>query len=267
MSDADTGQVTASAAEIYDTFFLPALFQRWAAPVCEAADIRPGDHVLDVACGTGVLALEAKRRAGDGGIVRGLDCNAGMLAVARGASADIVWDEGRAEALPFADNSLDAVVSQFGLMFFEDRGQALAEMWRVLRPGGRLAAAVWAGLERVPGYMAMVTLLDRLFGAETADALYAPYCLGDEKALARLFAAAGIADAQVTLHGGPAIFPSVASWVHTDIRGWTLADAIDDAQFARLLAEAETEFRDFVAADGTVSFAHPALIVTASKPG
>jgi SAM-dependent methyltransferase len=267
VSEADTGQVTGSTAEIYDKFFLPALFERWAEPVCEAADIRPGDHALDVACGTGVLALEAKRRVGEGGIVCGLDCNPGMLAVARGKSAAIVWEEGRAEELPFADNSLDAVVSQFGLMFFADRKKALSEMWRVLRPGGRLAVAVWAGLERVPGYMAMVTLLDRLFGAETADALYAPYCLGEEKALARLFAAAGIADARVTLHDGPARFLSVASWVHTDIRGWTLADAIDDAQFERLLAEAETEFQDFVAADGTVSFAHPALIVTASKPG
>ncbi len=143
-NDSERGQVSTSAAEIYDRFFLPALFARCAAPVVEAAGIAAGDRVLDVACGTGVLALEARRR---GATVTGLDRNAGMLAVARTKAGDIDWVEGMAESLPMRDATFDAVVSQFGLMFFEDRVAALREMRRVLKPGGRMAVAVWGGAE------------------------------------------------------------------------------------------------------------------------
>jgi ubiquinone/menaquinone biosynthesis C-methylase UbiE len=173
-SDDARGQVLASAAEIYDEFFVPALFEQWAPPVLDAAAVRKGEQVLDVACGTGVLTRAAAARAGR---ATGLDVNPGMLAVARKRGGGIDWRESRAEALPFADGSFDVVLSQFGLMFFEDRDAALREMLRVLRPGGRLAIAVWDSLERAPGYAAMAALLERLFGAEIAGALHAPYCL------------------------------------------------------------------------------------------
>jgi SAM-dependent methyltransferase len=261
-NDSERGQVSTSAAEIYDRFFLPALFARCAAPVAEAAGIAAGDRVLDVACGTGVLALEASRR---GAAVTGLDRNAGMLAVARTKAGGIDWVEGMAESLPMRDATFDAVVSQFGLMFFEDRVGALREMRRVLKPGGRMAVAVWAALRDTPGYSAMVELLDRLFGADTASALNAPYCLGDANALRALFAEAGMADARIVRHDSVAEFPSIAEWVHTDIRGWTLADAIDDAQYAQLRREAQTALAAFAGENGTVRFAHPALIVTAGK--
>jgi hypothetical protein len=138
-------------------------------------------------------------------------------------------------------------------------------MRRVARPGGRLTVAVWDALERSPGYAAMAALLRRLFGDAVAGALHAPFALGDRRELAALFAAAGLPDAAIAAHAGTARFPSIASWVHTDIKGWTLADALDDAQYARLLAEAERDLRPFVAADGTVAFAAPAHIVTTTR--
>ena len=88
------------------------------------------------------------------------------------------WRHGRAEELPFDDHTFDAVISQFGLMFFEDRQAAIREMFRVLRPGGRLAVAVWDSLENTPGYLAVTELLQRLFGAEAADALARSLCAG-----------------------------------------------------------------------------------------
>jgi ubiquinone/menaquinone biosynthesis C-methylase UbiE len=118
------------------------LFEEWAPRVCKAAALLPGNKILDVACGTGVLAREAARCVQPGGMVTGLDRNEVMLTVARRVAPGIEWRQGRAEALPFPDGSFDAVVSQFGLMFFEDREGALREMWRVLKPGGRLAVAV-----------------------------------------------------------------------------------------------------------------------------
>jgi SAM-dependent methyltransferase len=265
MDAAQQGQLTRSAADVYDEFFVPALFAPWPAPVAQAAEIAPGQHVLDVACGTGVLAREAALRVRPGGAVIGLDRNDGMLAVARRKAPEIEWRQGQAEALPFADDRFDAVVSQFGLMFFEDRVMALSEMWRVLKPGGRLAVAVWDALERTPGYAAMTALLQRLFGDRIADALRAPYALGDPEALAALAAQAGI-PAKVTTRAGTARFPSIDAWVHTDVKGWTLAHMIDDSQYQLLRQEAPQALQRFVQPDATVVFEAPAHILCASKP-
>ena len=172
MEAMDRGQLTGSAAEVYEAFFVPALFGEWAPRLCDAASIGPDKRALDVACGTGVVAREAVRRGAD---VTGLDCNPGMLAVATRLAPAVDWHEGRAEALPFDDARFDAVTCQFGLMFFEDRVKALAEMARVTRPGGALVVATWDALERTPGYAAIVELLQRLFGEEIAGTLRAPF--------------------------------------------------------------------------------------------
>jgi len=257
----DRGQVNRSAAEVYEEFFVPALFAEWCGPVAEAARVRPGQRVLDVACGTGVLAREVAGRVGAAGSVVGLDPNEGMLAVAGRRAPEIEWRRGTAESLPFEDGSFDAVGCQFGLMFFEDRVKAVAEMVRVLRPGGHLAVAVWDRVENTPGYAAVTSLLHRLFGVEVADTLRAPFALGDTKEVAGIFARAG-ADCAIETRTGTARFPSIRSWMHTDVRGWTLADLIDDDQFARLLREAETELARFVQPDGSVAFASPAHIAS-----
>ena len=254
-----TGQVTRSAAEIYDEFFVPALFEQFAAPMAEAAGLAPGQTVLDVACGTGVLAREAARRVAPGGMVTGLDRNEGMLAAARAKAPTIEWRQGMAESLPFPDATFDAVVSQFALMFFEDRAQALREMARVTRPGGRIAVAVWAPLETSPGYADMVTLLERLFGKTVADELRAPFTLGDEAALRALFAEAGLHDVELRCIDGTARFPSIEEWVTVDVKGWTLAQFIDERQYQRLLGEAQRELRGYVRADGGVAFAVEAV--------
>jgi len=261
MDEGLKGQVTRSAAEIYEEFFVPALFQQWAPIVADAAGIKAGQRVLDVACGTGVLAREAASR---GAPVTGLDRNEGMLAMARRIAPAVEWKTGRAEQLPFPDAGFDAVVSQFGLMFFDDRAQALREMRRVLKPGGRLAVAVWDRLENSPGYAAMAALLERLFGPRIAGELHAPFALGDADALRALFAEAGLGKAKVATHAGTARFPSIESWVRTDVKGWTLADLIDDDQYALLQREAAVALRRYAKVDGIVMFDAPALIVSAA---
>jgi ubiquinone/menaquinone biosynthesis C-methylase UbiE len=259
------GQVAHSAAQVYEEFFVPALFAQWADRVVAAAQLQPGDRVLDAACGTGVLARAARERVTTSGTVVGLDTNQGMLAVAKQVMPQIEWKHGRAEALPFDDASFDAVVSQFGLMFFEDRQRALREMWRVLRPGGRMAVAVWDRLENSPGYSKITALLQRLFGDKAADALRAPFGLGDKAVLAQLFAAAGIPDIAIRTQDGLARYPSLDAMIYTEIKGWTLADMLDDAQYARLRTEAARELAPFVAGDGSVAFSAPAHIVTATR--
>lgn len=265
MNDDLKGQVSRSAAEIYDELFLPALFAQWAPRIAEAAAISPGQRVLDVACGTGVLAREAQRRITPGGSVVGLDINAGMLAVARRKEPAVDWREGRAESLPFEDGAFDAVVSQFGLMFFEDKPGALREMTRVVKPGGRLAVAVWDALERSEGYAAMAELVEKLFGARMARELRAPFDLGDGDALRALFHKAGVEGAEIASVDGSARYPSLEVWLHVDVKGWTLADLIDDDQFEKLRTSAEEELARFVQPDGSVAFRSPARVATLTK--
>lgn len=262
---ADSGQVVLSAAEVYDEFFLPALFSAWAPRVVTAALLEPGMRVVDVACGTGVLAIEAARVVSPGGEVVGVDLNPEMLAVARQKASEVEWLEAPAESLPLDSDSFDAVLSQFGLMFFEDKHAAIREMWRVLRPSGRLVIAVWDSLENTPGYAGITSLLARLFGDAVAELLKSPYALGDPDTLQSLLASSGVEGAEVKRVAGEARFPSIRSWMQTDVRGWTLADKLDDEQYERLVAEAEQELCRFATSDGLVRFGHPALIATARK--
>jgi ubiquinone/menaquinone biosynthesis C-methylase UbiE len=267
MSNEDRGQVSRNAAEVYEEFFVPALFQEWASRVVDAVHIQPSQKVLDVACGTGVVARTALERVGTTGQVVGLDVNEGMLAVAARTEPHIDWRRGKAEALPFDNASFDAVLCQFGLMFFEDRRAAIKEMVRVLRPGGNLAVAVWHSLDNTPGYAAMVELLQRLFGTEAANGLRFPFSLGDMPTLRSLFDDIGLDDNDIRINTlpGTAHFPSIESWVYTDIKGWVLADQFDDAQYEQLLREAKQSLAPFVEADGQVRFASPAHIVSATK--
>src|SRR5215471_13936219 len=138
---ASVTQAQIDAGHAYQNLFVKALFAEWAPKMIEAARVRQGQRVLDLACGTGVLAREAALRVGAKGSVVGLDANSGMLAVAATIAPTVEWQHGIAESLPFADESFDAVVCQFGLMFFSDKVRALREMFRVLNHRGRLALA------------------------------------------------------------------------------------------------------------------------------
>ena len=259
------GQISSRAAEIYEDFFLPALFEQWADVVADTAGLHAGERVLDVACGTGVLARTVARRVGATGWVGGLDVNEGMLAMAARKAAGIDWRHGQAESLPFESASLDAVLCQFGLMFIEDRERAVQEMRRVLRPGGRVAVAVWDRLDHTPGYAAMAALLQRLFGDDAAKGLHTPFNMGDAAELQALFVTQGFPNAQITTRQGAARFPSIEDWVRTEVYGWVLADVLSEAQVAQLLTEAEQVLARFADAEGRVSFAAPAHILWAAK--
>lgn len=251
-------------AEIYETRFVPALFAHWGPVVCDMAGIGPGDRVVDVGCGTGALTLAAAARAGEAGSVAGVDPSPEMLAVARRKSDAIAWIDATAEHLPLPDRGADAAVSQFALMFFDDQAAGLAEMMRILRPGGRLAVAVCDAVERSPGYAALAALLDRLFGRSVGDAFRSPFSAGDPGHLRRCAEEAGIAGAEVTRRNEAVRFATVASLIATERAcAWTLGGVLDDDQFARLLREAESALAPFVGPDGAVRFDMPALILTA----
>lgn len=133
-----------SPPENYERYFVPAIGEPVAIESLRAAELRPGERVLDVGCGTGIVGRLAAEAVGSGGSVTGLDVEPGMLAVARAAAgkAEIEWIEASAESIPLPDESVDVVVCQMSLQFVPDRPRALEEMRRVLVPGGRLVLNV-----------------------------------------------------------------------------------------------------------------------------
>jgi ubiquinone/menaquinone biosynthesis C-methylase UbiE len=255
------------AAKGYDSLLVPALFGEWAVKVADAAEIAPGQRVLDVACGTGVLSREIASRVTSSGYVVGLDPNHGMLAFARELSPDIEWENGVAESLPFPDESFDVVVSQFGLMFFTDREKAIREMLRVLNPGGRMVVAVWDSLQNTPAYAASVALLQELAGKSAADALSAPYSLGDLQELATLFGHAGAHPIDIATQSGTARFPSISVMVEADLRGWlpVMGVELSEEKIGQILNRAESVLSSYVTSDGKVVFDSPAHVVKAIK--
>lgn len=169
----ETFQIPIEAAEAYEARFVPALFGEWAPRVVEAAGVAPRHRVLDVACGTGVVARAAWARLGGRGAVVGVDVNEAMLTVARRLEPAVDWRRGDAAALPCDAAAFDAVLCQSALMFFPDRTAALGEMARVCAPGGTVAVQVWSGLDEQPAYGPLVEVAARHAGREAVQMLSA----------------------------------------------------------------------------------------------
>ncbi len=133
--------------------------------------------------------------------------------------------------------------------------QALHEIARVLIPEGRFAIAVWDLLENSPAYSVAVDLLERRAGPEAADALRAPFTLGDLEGLKELAVAAGLS-AEVETAVGRALFPSVRSMVEADLRGWlpVMGVELEEALILEILEEAEVDMSPFVGPDGRMAF-------------
>jgi SAM-dependent methyltransferase len=206
-------------------------------------------------------------RVGPSGHVVGVDPNPGMLTVARELNDRVDWRAGTAEALPSEDAAFDRVASQFGMMFFSDLEGAVGEMVRVLRPAGRFAIAVWDSIEKSPAYAVEVRLLERMAGQKAADALRAPFVLGDIAELrGRIEEAAGSPVESSTVVGR-ARFPGIQSMVEADLRGWLPVMGVDleEDLILRVLAAAEQELSEFVRPDGRMEFASPAHVVSGSK--
>ena len=219
-------QVGGNAAEVYERQLVPAMFAPWASRLIDLAVVRPGAHVLDVACGTGVVTRLAAERAGSAGRVVGLDINHAMLDVARRlppVGATIDWLEASALEMPLPDAAFDVVLCQHGLQQFPDRPAALREMRRVLAPGGRLALCVWSRIEGNPGMAALVEALQRHVGPEAAANRRAPFALGDPAQLRALLEEAGYRDIDVRTLVEPSRFPSPEALVASQLAATPLS--------------------------------------------
>ena len=196
-------QLQGNAAERYEQWIVPFITGPWVPPLLDLVELRAGERVLDVACGTGVVSRLAARRVAPSGAVTGLDFNEGMLSVAGRLplppGLTIEWHQGSALALPFADRAFDVVLCQHGLMFFPDRLKALGEMRRVLTHGGRVAISVWTGPS--PYFTAQREALARYISVEAASTSTVAFSLGDADEFSGLLTGAGFRD--VVVHRVP----------------------------------------------------------------
>jgi demethylmenaquinone methyltransferase / 2-methoxy-6-polyprenyl-1,4-benzoquinol methylase len=124
--------------DVMNSVMTAGLHHRWRARAADLAALGPGDSALDVACGTGDLAIELARRVGAGGEVIGSDFAEEMLDRARAKAPGLVWEWGNALELPYASGRFDAATVGFGARNFSDLERGLAEMARVVKPGGRV---------------------------------------------------------------------------------------------------------------------------------
>lgn len=257
--------------QTYEAQLVPRIFQPWAERLIGASHLMAGERVLDLACGTGIVARTAAARVGPGGTVFGVDVNPAMLEVARRVSAGILpaieYLEGNALSLPFSNSSFDVVICQQGLQFFTDRTAALREVRRVATPRGRALFAVWRGIDH---HRAMTALdeevMSRHLDPEVMQGSDAPFWLGDIEQVRSLFHEAGFTDVHIRSSVSEVRFASARqmldslSGAHAPLAGAIaqLGEAAREAMYADV-EEAFSTYRD----DDGVMFTMTSAIVHA----
>lgn len=258
-----------SPPENYERYFVPAIGAPLAKELVETAALRAGERVLDVACGTGVVARLAAQASGAAGSVAGLDINPGMLAVARSTTPPgmvIDWREASAEAMPFPDASFDAVLCQMGLQFVPDKVASLREMRRVLTPGGRLILSVPGPTPEL--FAVLAEALARHVGAEAARFVDQVFSLHDAAELRDLVGnGAGLREVSVRADTKTLRLPAPEEFLWQYVRSTPLAGAVAQVSAERrgsLERDVVAKWRELVS-DGALVLQVRMVVATARK--
>lgn len=264
-------QLDEEGAANYERTLVPAFMDPWAADLIDAVELKPGERVLDVGCGTGIVARHAARRVGTGGSVAGVDVNPAMLAVAREVSADldppVAWRQAPADALPFADATFDAVLCQQAFQFFPDPTAALTEMHRALVPGGRVGLGTCQPVEYQPGYAVLTEVVTRHVGVAAGEVIRSPYALGDPDRLRALLTGAGFADVHVRLLFTTFRVPSAEAFLQAETSSSPLGDLVVrlDRDVLAALVEDLAGALDAYTDDDGVTFPFGTIVATAAR--
>ena len=258
MSAQPEWQFVGSVPENYERYLVPSIFGPWAKDLVEIAQLQAGERVLDVACGTGIVARTAALILGSGGRAIGLDLSAPMLAVARSAAAaeglSIDWQEGSAVKLPLTDAACDVVLCQQGLQFFPDRPAVLREMHRVLRSGGRLVLSVWTGIDRSPGFAALAEALKHRISSEAGALMTSgPFGLSRAEELQSLVAKANFRDVNIGTAAKMLQYPSARDFVLRYVAGSALGGffaTVDERVRSALLDDVTLALSNYVSDHG-----------------
>ncbi len=239
----------ADASENYERFFVPAIGRPVAEILLSVAALRPGERVLDVGCGTGVVTRLAADRVGGDGEVTGLDVNPGMLAVARSAAPpdfEIEWCEASAESIPLPDETFDAVLCPMSLQFVPDRPAALREIRRVLVPGGRVTLS--APGPASPLFESLAEAMGRHVAPEAVGFVLAVFALHDETEIEGLLRDARFGDVEVSAEMVDLSLPAPKDFLWQYVASTPLAAVVaeaDEEARAALEREVVDRWREF----------------------
>ncbi len=238
MNERNHYSLSGNAVDVYEQNIVPAVMAPFAKGLLEFADLKVGEHVLDVGCGTGILARFAWPFVAPSGRVVGVDLSASMLAVARSKADEgrlpITWEHADAASMPVPDRGFDAVLCQHGLQYFPDRLAALNETRRTLRPSGRLILSVWRPIQFNPGHAVFANVLERLVSQPAAAERRAPFALSDRNEIRNLLVKAGFREVVVHLDARVARFPSAEAMVRIMIAGSPLSSVMSETNPAVL---------------------------------
>jgi ubiquinone/menaquinone biosynthesis C-methylase UbiE len=249
-------QLEGTTAELYERYLVPGITTKWAEDLLDRAQPREGEAVLDIACGTGIVARLAAKRIGRGKVI-GLDLNSSMLAVARTVpteGASIRWIEGSAVDLPFPPDSFDVALCQLGLQFFPDQRKALGEMRRVLKDSGRAALSVYSQIERTPGANAFVLALDDVLGRDASGIKRGEHAFTDPTQLETLCRESGFNAVDVHTVEQTIVFPSVLDYVRFQLLATPMTVLLKDR------TEQEHEAIILSIVSKTVALSTPAML-------
>jgi ubiquinone/menaquinone biosynthesis C-methylase UbiE len=270
MTESSGWQLTGSASEAYERYIVQAFMQGWTHGLLDMATVAAGARVLDVACGTGVVARQAASRVGKEGRVVGVDFNEGMLTVARTlpqpSGASIEWQHGNATALPFPEATFDVVLCQQGLQFFPDKPAALREMGRVLTPTGRLAVSVWRRASHCPWQRAVADALERHVSADAAMGIRSAFALGDREDLRVLMSVAGFRNVRIRIDSHMIRYPSLEDFVPRYLSATPVAGAVaklDAATRDSLLGDIKRALQPYIDDDGLAAPIEAYIVVAA----
>ena len=268
MGQSSGWQLSGSASEAYEHYIVQAFMRGWTRAFLGMADVAEGARVLDVACGTGVVAREAASRVGKHGHVVGVDLNAGMLAMARmlpqPSGSPIEWRDGNVTALPFPEAAFDVVLCQQGLQFFPDKRAALSDMWRVLVPNGRLVLSVWRRIAHCPWQRAVADALERHVSTDAALGIRGAFVLGDKEELRTLVSAAGFRTIRVQIDSQMIRYPSLEEFVPGYLSATPVAGVIsklDEPTRTAILQEVKTTLQPYMDDDGLAAPIEAHLVV------
>jgi len=266
MSESNDWQVPGSGSEIYETVFVPAMMAEWALRLIALAGPQPGEHILDVGCGTGALTRPAAKSTVPKGRIVGLDRSPEMLAVARAldssSAAPIEWREGDVSDMPFESGTFDIVFCAFSLMFFPDRLAALKEMRRVLKPDGRLAISVWGSINKCPGQTVMKERWERYFGPDQATGFTYMHILSDPEMVRSLVYDAGFRNISVEPTMGVVRHLSPEYLVRN--YGAMMGTPTDEQTRTKVIQEVSAALRPYARAEG-LEYPIEALLALARK--
>ena len=190
-----------SFADRYQSVLVPVIFEPWARHLIERAQPKVGEHILDLACGTGVVTRELSKLAPSPGLLVGVDHSVEMLDVARSLSVEsgieVKWIQADAGKLPFSDESFDLAFCQQALQFFPDRYGAVCELRRVLKPEGRAVFCIQREISVNPMLEAQAAALDNHIGEAAGDAVRSICSLSNGAEVRQLFEKAGFRHVEV----------------------------------------------------------------------